>query len=95
MNAEDWLAIAEESLDAATSWLRDVGPRELDQIPDWGIWVGVGIGALVVFSIVSRVVSAFLRPIVKLVQIIALLTIAAAAGLYILQSLGYVTLGLG
>ena len=95
MNTEDWLAIAEEALDAATTWLRSVAPPELEQVPDWGIWVGVGIGVLVVFSLISRVVSALLRPIVRLVQIVALLTIAAAAGLYILQALGYVTLGVG
>ena len=95
METEDLLAAAQEALDAATTWLRSVGPRELEQIPDWGIWVILGIGVIVVFALVSNVVSALLKPIVRVVQILAFLAIAAAAGLYILRELGYINLGLG
>ena len=95
MQEENWLAAFEEALDAATAWLRSIGPRELEQLPDWGIWVILGIGVLVLFSLVSNVVSALLKPIVRFVQIIAFLALAAAAGLYILRELGYINLGLG
>ena len=95
METEDWLAAAQEALDAATTWLRSVGPRELEQIPDWGMWVALGIGVIVVFSLISNVVSALLKPILRIVQILAFLAIAAAAGLYILRELGYVNFGLG
>ena len=95
MDSENWLPAVEELLDAATQWLRSIGPAELDQIPDWGIWVILALGVLVIFSIISHVVSALLRPIVRLVQIIAFLAIAAAAGVYILRELGYVNFGVG
>lgn len=95
MTSDDWLATVQEALDHATAWLRSVGPAELTQIPDWGIWVILAVGVLVVFSLISQVVSALLKPIVRLVQIVAFLAIAAAAGLYILRTLGYVTIGLG
>ena len=95
MDSENWLPAVEELLDDATQWLRSIGPAELDQIPDWGIWVILALGVLVIFSIISHVVSALLRPIVRLVQIIAFLAIAAAAGIYILRELGYVNFGVG
>jgi hypothetical protein len=95
MENGEWLVAIKDVLDLATEWLRSIGPQELDQVPDWGIWAAVGIGVLIVFSLVSQVVSALLKPIVRLVQIIAFLAIAAAAGLYILDQLGYVNLGVG
>ncbi|MYB77014.1 MAG: hypothetical protein F4X83_07950 [Chloroflexi bacterium] len=95
MQTDDWLAVVEEALDSATAWLRSIGPQELDQVPDWGIWVILAIGVLVVFSIISHIASALLKPIVRLVQIVAFLAVAAAAGLYILRTLGYVNIGLG
>ncbi len=95
MDTADWLATVEEALDAATEWLRSIGPQELDQIPDWGLWAILGVGVLVVFSLVSQIANALLRPVLKLVQIIAFLALAAAAGLYILRSLGYVNVGIG
>ncbi|MCY4438385.1 MAG: hypothetical protein OXE05_13780 [Chloroflexi bacterium] len=95
MDTENWLPAVEEVLDTATQWLRSIGPAELDQVPDWGIWVILAIGVLVVFSIISHIVSALLRPIVRLVQILAFLAIAAAAGVYILRELGYVNIGIG
>lgn len=95
MDTEDLLTAVETILNDATAWLRSVGPQELDQVPDWGIWVILAISVLVVFSIISHVVSALLRPVVRLVQIVAFLAVAAAAGLYILDSLGYVNLGVG
>ena len=95
MNSDDWLATVQDVLDQATAWLRSMGPAELDQIPDWGIWVALAIGVLVVFSLISQVVSALLKPILRLVQIVAFLAVAAAAGLYILRMLGYVNLGVG
>ena len=69
--------------------------QELDQVPDWGIWVILAIGVLVIFSVISHIVGALLRPVLKLVQVVAFLAVAAAAGLYILRSLGYVNFGLG
>ncbi len=90
MDTEDWLTIVEAALDDATAWLRSIGPQELDQVPDWGIWAIIGIGILVVFSLISQVVSALLKPIVRVVQVLAFLAVAGAAGLYILQALGYV-----
>ena len=95
MQTDDWLAVVEEALDAATAWLRGIGPRELDQVPDWGIWVILAIGVLVIFSIISHIASALLKPIVRLVQIVAFLAVAAAAGLYILRTLGYVNIAVG
>lgn len=95
MQTDDWLAFVEEALDDATAWLRSIGPQELDQVPDWGIWVILAIGVLVVFSIISHIASALLKPIVRLVQIVAFLAVAAAAGLYILRTLGYVNFAVG
>lgn len=92
MGTDDWLTSIEAALDDATAWLRSVGPQELDHIPDWGIWVIIGIGILLVFSFISHLVSALLKPIVRVVQILAFLAVAAAAGLYILKELGYVSL---
>ena len=95
MDMENWLPAVEEVLDAATEWLRSIAPAELDQVPDWGIWVILAIGVLVIFSVISKIVGALLRPVLKLVQVVAFLAVAAAAGLYILRSLGYVNFGLG
>ena len=96
MTSDDWLATVQEALDNVTAWLRSVGPAELDQVPDWVHFrVMLAVGVLVVFSLISQVVSALLKPIVRLVQIVAFLAIAAAAGLYILRTLGYVNFGLG
>lgn len=95
MDLEEVLTFIEAILDDVTAWIRSIGPQELDQVPDWGIWVLLAIGVLVVFSVISHVFSALLRPVVRLVQIVAFLAVAAAAGLYILDSLGYVSLGAG
>ena len=95
MQTDDWLAFVEDALDDATAWLRSIRPQELHQVPDWGIWVILAIGVLVVFSIISHIASALLKPIVRLVQIVAFLAVAAAAGLYILRTLGYVNFTVG
>ncbi len=95
MQTDDWLAFVEDALDDATAWLRSIGPQELDQVPDWGIWVMLAIGVLVVFSVISHIASALLKPIVRLVQIVAFLAVAAAAALYILRTLGYVNFTVG
>ena len=68
MDTENWLPAVEEVLDAATQWLRSIAPAELDQVPDWGIWVIIAIGVLVIFSVISKIVGALLRPVLKLVQ---------------------------